>query len=32
MDVDQDGKISEDEFNDGCEGGWMKDVSTVMSK
>jgi hypothetical protein len=32
MDVDQDGEISEYEFKDGCEGGWVKDVSTVTGK
>jgi hypothetical protein len=28
MDVNQDGKISEYEFKDGCEG-WVKDVTAT---
>jgi hypothetical protein len=31
LDVNLDGKISEDEFKDGCQGGWIKDPSTVSS-
>jgi hypothetical protein len=31
LDVKLDGKISEDEFKDGCQGGWIKDPSTVAS-
>jgi hypothetical protein len=31
MDENLDGKISEDEFKDGCQGGWVKDPSTVVS-
>jgi Ca2+-binding EF-hand superfamily protein len=31
IDVDQDGKISEAEFKDACQGGWIKDPSTVAT-
>jgi hypothetical protein len=31
LDVNLDGKISEDEFKDGCQGGWIKDPSMVAS-
>ncbi len=31
LDVNLDGKISEDEFKDACQGGWIKDPSTVVS-
>jgi hypothetical protein len=31
LDVNLDGKISEHEFKDGCQGGWIKDPSTVAS-
>jgi hypothetical protein len=30
VDENQDGKISEDEFKDGCQGGWVKAPSTVV--
>jgi hypothetical protein len=31
LDVNLDGKISEDEFKDACQGGWIKDPSTLAS-
>jgi hypothetical protein len=30
VDENQDGKISEDEFKDACQGGWVKAPSTVV--
>src|SRR5262249_27168724 len=32
MDVDQDGKISEYEFKDGCMGGWVREVPDATAK
>jgi hypothetical protein len=29
VDVNQDGEISEHEFKDACEGGWIRDPSSV---
>jgi hypothetical protein len=31
IDVNQDGKISEAEFKDACQGGWIKDPSIVAT-
>lgn len=32
MDVDQDGKISEYEFKDGCIGGWVREAPDATAK